>query len=291
MADAQVTLHYSEPFETYCQAEAVSFHKLLAFEKSPLLYRRLYVTKEAARRKETQALRVGHAAHTLVLEGREEYERRYLLRPRTYTNAKGETKDWNGNSIVCQEWIASASRSGLGVLSEDDAALVESLALSFASNPDAVALTRKGQPEVTVRQHYESLGLSIQGRIDWLTEDWDVVDLKTILDLGDLSRDIEMRSYYRQLGFYRWLMAAESLDATGKCIIIALEKDEPRRCAVRYLSEDLLKIGEQENTITLLRLAECYRTNVWPGNPETVEIGPSARLLERTGALLADALA
>lgn len=269
--------------QDYRASEAVSFSRLKVFDACPFLYFKRFVAKTVPPDEDTKAMRIGSAAHCLMLEGLEAYATRYVAKPETYESKDGP-KDWNANASVCRAWEENQRALGRTVLTQAEAALLFRMRESLLSNPDAVELLASGRPELAIRRPFPSLGLEIQGRLDWLKLDPGVVvDLKTIECLDDLPREIERRGYYRQKAHYRHL-ASEEFGADFRCAIIGIEKAEPMRCGVYWLRDDLLTIGDAHNLASLGKLAECYRTGDWGGNPVTREIGPSVELQLASGS-------
>jgi hypothetical protein len=103
-------------------------------------------------REETAAQLVGKAAHALILEGREEYERRFA--------AEGPINDKTGKPYgietkACQEWIAA---NGRAVLGSQAAALVEAMAASVKAHPVASSLLDwSGSPELWIEAKYRGI--------------------------------------------------------------------------------------------------------------------------------------
>jgi hypothetical protein len=262
----------------YRASAAVSFSKLKVFDSCAYLYWKKYVAKTVEQDEDTKAMRLGSAAHTLILEGSAAFAERYVVKPETYDSGDGEAP-WAPNAKICKAWVKNQEALGRTVLTRDEASLLFRMRDSVDSNPDAAKLLAAGNPELAIRRSFPSLGIELQGRLDWIT--WNgsvVVDLKTIENLDDLPREIERRGYYRQLALYKHLADEEAGVADFRCAIIGVEKAEPRRCGVFWLRPDLLEIGDAQNMASLVRLAEAMRTGDWGGNPATREVGPSVEL-------------
>ncbi len=271
-----------EPDADYGSSEAVSFSRLKVFEEDPLLYFKCFIERSIPAREETKAMRVGSAAHCLILEGPLAFAERFAIQPKTYTNEGKdgpEDKPWNGNAKLCQAWIAAQHRMGRGIVSADEADTLARLRGAVQSNPDAVGLLEHGRAELAIRREYPEVGLTLQGRLDWWVASGVIADLKTIEKLSDLRLEIERRNYYRQLAFYRMLAQDEFAVPAVRCAIIGAEKAPTNRCGVYWLREDLLAIGDAYNLASLCNLARCKASGDWGGNPPTVEVGPSADLL------------
>jgi hypothetical protein len=258
----------------------ISFSKDKVFDQNPYLYFKRYVERSIPEDNEdTKAMRLGTAAHCLLLEGYAEFDKRYTVKPATYTNDKGEDKPWNANAALCKAMEERWESSGLTVLTRDEDALLRRLLLALHTNSDAADLLKGGTAELGIIRPAPALGMELKGRLDyWNAEAGVVVDLKTIECLDDLPREIERRLYYRQAAWYRHLAAEEFGSADVRFAIIGVEKQQPHRCGVYYLRPDLLSIGDAENFASLTNLAMAHASGQWGGNPKTVEVGPSLEL-------------
>lgn len=275
--------------DDYKASDAISFSKLKVADACIYLFWKQFIAKTIRRSEDTKAQKIGSAGHCLALEGPAVFAERYVTKPETYTNDKGEAKDWNANAIICRTWEDNQRALGRTVLTIAEAELLFRLRDALLSNADAVALLASGTPELAIRRPYPALNLELQGRLDWFNPAAGVVvDLKTIECLDDLPAEIERRGYFRQLAFYRHLASEEFGARDVRCAIIGVEKAEPMRCQVIYLRPDLLDIGDAKNAASLVTLAEAFRTGAWGGNPETREVGPSLELWASMPAGLAE---
>ncbi len=269
----------------YQDGKAVSFSWLKRLEADPEMYYRRFVLGEKPdaddEEEESRALKVGTAAHCLILEGPQVFAERFVIHPPTYRDKAGEEKRWNRNAKVCELWEDSQVESGRRVVKPEDFRILAKMREAVAGNPDALRLLANGYAEHAIRQPGGSLGFDIQGRLDFLNPDERaVVDVKTIQRFQDRRKDLEQRRYYAQLAHYCDLAGLEyPAGADFSAHIIWLEKEWPYRCAVETLSLEILAIGRRENTAALIKLAEFYAgAKPWPRTPACAEIMPSAEL-------------
>ena len=243
-----------EPADTY-HAQAGKFlssHLLADFRRNPLLFHKkeLGLVQDQDR----PAYIVGRAAHVLILEGREVYERTYAfggpINPKTGQPFGSRTKAF-------QDW---ADEQGKPVLDDEQAALIERLGVSVQAHKHASALLAEGVPEGVVRATYCSL--PCQARLDWLNPELGIVDLKTCDNLDWLQTDARGYGYAYQLAFYRSLVSG----VTGMNLpvyMIAVEKREPHRCGVWRISEEVLGLAQKENEDGIARLIACRERDEW----------------------------
>ena len=243
-----------EPADVY-HAQAgkyLSSHRLTEFRRNPLLFHKkeLGLVQDQDR----PAYILGRAAHVLILEGRDAYERAYAfggpINPKTGQPFGSRTKAF-------QDW---AEAQGKSVLDDEQAALIESLGASVRAHQHAAALLADGVAEGVIRAEY--CGLPCQARLDWLNPERGIVDLKTCDNLDWLQTDARAYSYAHQLAFYRSL----STTLTGQPLpvyLIAVEKREPLRTGVWRLSEEVLGLAQKENEEGIARLIACREKDEW----------------------------
>lgn len=270
----------TDPVDYKTTRSSVSFSWLKLAEQDEDLFYRRFIKGEIPDQdpEESRALAVGTAAHCMVLEGGDEFAKRYAVSPLTYPGKDGE-KAWNRNAKVCQEWEAAQEAAGKSIVSAKECALLMALRASLARNPEAVDLISGSVCELAIRRDYPALGFQRQGRLDAINHTAGVIlDVKTIEDINDRGRVREQRKYYRQLPYYADL-AEEEFNQEYRQGIVWLEKAWPHRCCLEWLSPDLIAYGRAKNLESLTRLAERFALGNWNRIPDTCEIGPSAEMI------------
>ena len=245
-----------EPAEVYHgkQNQYLSSHALGEFRRCPLMYRKREMGLVPDR--DSTAYLVGRAAHTLILEGREKYEREYIIggpiNPKT-------GNPYGSNTKAFTEW---AQKQVKEVLTDHHATLVEQMSVAVYEHLFARELLAEGVAEGVVRCRYKEH--KCQARIDWINplEGRGIVDLKTADDLDAFELAIRSYGYVYQLAFYRAVVA----QASGHVLpvhIIAVEKREPFRCGVWQISEKALDQAQELNESAMLELRICRESGNW----------------------------
>lgn len=297
----------SLPIGEYHGSEYVSSTKLLDLEPTPAHYHGKHIAKTIPR-KTSDALDFGNAAHLLALEGREAYEAGVAIHPATYPAPESAKKDaplidkpWNWNANACKDWAKAQGNRLILSQAEEDAAL--QMVAAMMGNPDAAALLTGGKSEVTFRKHLGLFG--VQCRLDlWHPEGLTlpsmgpigepvIADLKTCDTIERFRKDFDLLRYGMRSEFYR-MVVRETLAEVGglplddvpfaRFFWIAQEKQAPWRCEVFEADAEEVETSRKEVHAALATLAECMRTNIWPGaKPGVQRIGRTEWQMRRAG--------
>jgi hypothetical protein len=251
-----------EPADVY-HAKAKDFltaHTLNDFRRCPLLYRKKELGLVPER--DTTAYLIGRAAHALIVEGRQRYEREIAvggpINPRTGL-------PFGSNTKAFAEWAEKQSRP---VLSDAHAALVEQMVAAVKEHALARELLAEGTAEGVVRCTYAQF--QCQSRIDWISPraDCGIVDLKTTEELDNFEFALRALGYVHQVAFYRALVACASVGhfAGGYLLpvhIVAVEKREPFRVGVWRIAPEVLDQAQAQNEEAMGELRRCRATGDW----------------------------
>jgi len=258
-----------EPADVYREkrSQFLTSHQLIDFRKCPLLYKK----KKSGLIAETLGdhLLVGSATHCQTLEGRQEFERQYIvggpINPKTDRPYGRETKAY-------AEW---AAEQGKPCLSDEQYALCCQLACSVRAHSEAAKLLKTGTAEGVLRCDYA--GMACQIRVDWFNSDYGLSDLKTCDDLDKFEDDAVRYWYIEQMAFYQAIIA-KHIDRLVPVHLIAVEKREPYRVGVWLIADEDLRIAESHNFLAVRCLDDATKKDNWPTWYE------ETRLLKRKAA-------
>ena len=264
MTDLSFIIH--EPADEYHarsrNGEFMSSHLLADFRESPALYRRK-VSGEITE-SESSAFVMGRAAHCLILEGRNAFDREYVVTDGPINPRTGES--YGRSTKAFAEWAATQERE---IISGKDFSFLLKLQRGVWLHPIASELLADGIAEGVVRAEYCSVPCQI--RMDWFGMKSGLVDLKTCDTLRWFESDCRRYGYIQQLAFYRAILRILS----GKNFpvhIIAVEKNEPFSAGVWKLTDELLDLAELSNESALERFRACCISGVWPTGYEDLRI-------------------
>jgi len=239
------------PSREYHAIRAASSSRLREIMRSPAHLRHMDENP-----KEGDALLVGDAFHTLVLEP-ERFEASFAVAPDVDRRTKEGKAAW-------AEFVESAA--GRGVLTYDQHLMVTGMAAAVLRHATAGRLIRnRSETELTLR--WTALGIPCKARIDAYVESSSAAfDLKSTEDASAdaFARSVANFKYHVQAAWY-----LDALRSAGfgveTLIFIAVEKKEPYGVALYELDESAVEEGRIQIAKHLPILANCETTGHWPG--------------------------
>jgi hypothetical protein len=240
----------------------MSSHMLADFRESPALYRKEILGQ--IEESESPAFAIGRAAHCLILEGRAEFDSQFVVTDGPTNPRTGEP--FGKSTKTYAEWLATQERE---VVSGKDYNFIMKLQTGVWLHPVASELLSDGVAEGVIRAEYCAVPCQI--RMDWFSEKFGLVDLKTCDSLKWFESDCRRFGYLYQMAFYRAVIRK----ATGRNVpvhIIAAEKNEPFATGVWKLTDEVLDLAELTNKAALERYRNCCASGVWPTGYEETRI-------------------
>lgn len=233
----------------------LSSHNLAQFRACPLTYSLMMTGK--LKRPESPALAFGRACHVYTLEGHDAWHRDFVVTDGPINERTGQP--YGRTSQKFQDFIAKQSKE---VVSCKEFEMIEQMAESVWTHPDAKQLLEQGEAEGTIRVE-DFCGLPVQVRIDWFNPEFGIVDLKTSgEDLTWFPGEAHKYGYAYQLALYRAVLEKVS----GKkypVYVVAVEKNQPYRAATFKYAEEVLDQAEAENEKAIAELIQCRERNEW----------------------------
>jgi hypothetical protein len=223
-------------------------------------------------RPDTDALALGRAIHTAVLEP-SIYEEEYTVKPREMKYSTKEGRAWR------------AERLDKTILTVDHGRTLGYVLESLARNDEAQDIISHGDTEQTIEWKNERL--DCKARVDILGQTH-ITDLKTTRDLKWFERDAERLLYHGQLAWYLdGAIAAGLLDASvAGASVIVVETSEPYDTAVCRVPAYALEAGRNLYQGLLCYYRECKLNGSWPGRAPgigTLDLSPRAAGMEEEG--------
>ena len=228
---------------------------------------------------QTEAMRVGSALHTLVLEPdlfEVEWECAGTCSAilKSGKNA-GKPCGAAGRTSLAGAWFCGthgeawqADSAGDRTLTPDQWQLVTGMGASVHGNRDCKnALRAARSREVTAIWQDGLTGILCKARFDALGANAGIiVDIKTTTDASEdgFTRTIYDRGYHRQAAHYIAGAAALGVTITDY-ILIAVEKEPPYAVSYNRLTDEAIECGAAELRPLIELYSHCSRANIWPG--------------------------
>lgn len=230
-------------FEDYCAIQAVNWSTLKHMGQSALHYR----YRECNPIPDTPRLAMGRAVHTAVFEP-DLFPLHYVV----FDGARRAGKTWD-------EFEAANQDRTILKRDEYDTALAIRDAVR---GHEAARKLLTGRSEVTVEWTDADTGLACKGRVDHVSANGIIVELKTTknADPFEFERLSAKMLYHAQLAFYR-----RGLRSSAHPRIIAVEYEPPHDVVVFALTDDALAEGDRLVSQFLHQLASCRAAGSYPG--------------------------
>ena len=213
-----------------------------------------------AERKPSPQMIEGTLAHACILEPEKFMATYKVCGPRNTKAGKEEAKEAieSGRQPITQAQYEKAL--GMNIAVNDNllcnSFFVDGLAeQSFFSEDDRTALPMKA-------------------RLDWITENDTIVDLKTVAAGG-----ASPANFAKQVANFKYhLQAAHYLEMSGmqRFVFVVVEREPPFQIGVYQLDDDAIAEGRYQRRKALDLIANCQVFNDWPGytplEPQTLSL-------------------
>lgn len=248
MKQLDVGIHEGVPFEDYLKIDAISSGSLRSVHESPRKYKR----ERDAGGIDGDALRVGRAGHTAILEP-DRFLHEYVM--------------WKGKVRRGKEWDKFCDvHTEETILTRNQYETAIALRDATRNHPQAARLLGTSRKvELTLIWEHHQRGVLCKSRIDLLCG-LGVVDIKT-------SRNPAPHSFAQSYARYGYdMQAAWYLDGwaalTGEAApfyLIVPQSVEPFYVAVFQVPENEITDAAAKNEAALDTLLACREADVWPG--------------------------
>ena len=190
---------------------------------------------------------------------------------------------WDVVEIQFENWTTKPAREardaayadGLIPILSKDLAVIDLMAESVLTHPEARARFEDTQPEVSVFATEPATGLGLRCRFDRLRDDlrW-AVDLKTSTSAATKSAfGKTVWNYGYHVSRAHYLDTVELV--TGErpeMLFVVVEKNPPYLTGVFRLSNDQIQMGETQARAARAELRWCLDNDTWPGRASGVQI-------------------
>jgi hypothetical protein len=251
------------PRTEYDKIDALNVSRLKEIKRSPQHYKWRLKNPYT-----TDAMTLGTATHVACLEP-ERFATDFIIWDRKTDSGKNAPR----NGKAWDEFRAHAESCAYTILTSDEAAEAQAIALAVRGNELAMQYLATGDPEVTIEA--EMHGRLCRGRVDWLTKIGDnphIVGLKTARDCRHMAfgNQSAKLGYHIQWAFYLDLYRAVH-DVDVGVVEIVVENVPPYAVAVYRIGPDIIEQGRDDYLQLLATLTDCESRDIWPGPVPTEE--------------------
>jgi exodeoxyribonuclease VIII len=209
----------------------------------------------------TVNMEIGSALHCMVLEGKQEFNNRYIKKPDDISFTTKEGKEWK------------TAQTGKTILSNSDKekawdsvhGMAESLFKLEWFNSDLPDYRKFNELSI----YWEADGIPCKGRLDRLVDMGDqllVLDLKTTdsVDANTFQKKVTGGMNYLFQSAWYSEAASVAYDKPAKFIFIAIERAEPWTIALFEVSDEMMEEGQRQIKRARQLLHQCLTTKEWP---------------------------
>lgn len=246
------------PERDYHARPELNASRLKLFRKAACL------AKAPPHREPTPSMVLGSAVHCLVLEGEDEFVKRFPVAPECNRRTKAGKAAW-------EAFLAAQASLGPGItaITAAQQGTVCRMAEQVCLHGEARDLLDCARiREVSLFGRLD--GVMCKARLDAVSSTGLVLDLKTCADASPLGFRHSCRTYCYWLQAVHYLRLANLVWVLDhEFVFIAVETAPPYLVAVTRLGPRTMEHAMQEHADLLSRYAECQATDVWPGIDST----------------------
>ncbi|MGA1710404.1 MAG: PD-(D/E)XK nuclease-like domain-containing protein [bacterium] len=248
---------YMQPDPAYRRELGENQSSLKYILKSPAHYR-------AAKKKifsPTIFMEMGSALHCKVLEGDEEFDRRYVKKPDDISLTTTAGREWKA-SVKKQTILSSSDKE-----KSWDSVLGMTESLRQLDWFDGKAEDYRKFNELSI--YWTAQGIPCKARLDRLVDNGDhllVLDLKTTdsVDPDVFKKKVAGGMNYIFQAAYYAEAASLAFDKPAKFIFIAIERSEPWSVGIFEVSDEMMEEGTRQVQEARRLLRNCISNDSWP---------------------------
>ncbi len=261
-AEIEPGVYDDVPFEDYLKWDAVHKSNLWILNTDPPAKYRWICDNVRA---DTEALLIGHATHTAILEP-DLFDSRYAV----------PEEKWDRRTKVGKAAAAEFEKTAAGktVLTPDQLDQTLKIRDAIWNNPLTNKLLQDCVCERSIVWNDHHTGLRCKARIDAWRKNGLLIDLKTCRSCNPtfFPRDAYKFGYHFQASMYFDGAKSISKEPVKGFVLIAVEKTPPYLVAVYEVDEEVLSWGRNQYKFTLMTVKECLEKGEWPGHPPTRQL-------------------
>lgn len=226
-------------------------------EMGPAWWKLANIDKVIAKERPGGALQ-GLALDCYLTEGSAAFYDRFAIKPPDMSFATKEGKAWK------------VEHEGKEIISDDDHAIMLDAADAVRRCEHWPEIER-ARAQVTIRRHSPALGLGLQSRPDWLSNDRPVVfDLKKTANLDTFGKQAIDLFYHGQAAIADWCLRDDGV-VLEHAYLVAVEWERGARCRCYEIPRDVLEYADKQMRKVAAEIADRLARNDWTDKQESTE--------------------
>lgn len=246
------------PIDDYHGLAALSSSGIKKLLRSPAHY----IVERTKRSEPTEAMRIGTAVHTLLLEPHREAE---IVEMPAF-NAR--TKDGRADRDA---WLAE--HAGSQAFDAETLGRIRAAVAAVRAHPGAALLLSDGVAERSVLWRDAAEGIECRARFDWHRADGGIVDLKTTRDASAAEFARAIHSFGYAISAAHYWNGAEAVfnESPAFWAFVAVEVEPPFGVACYVLDAASIRVGMRHCATAYRRFRECQQSSTWPAYPAEIQ--------------------
>lgn len=240
-------------------------------EMGPAYWKLANIDKTITKERPGGALQ-GLALDCYLTEGIDTFSKRFFVVPEDAPN-KPTKKQRNAKKPAPETLLAIAywdQFEGMEVLSADDYAIMLDAADAVRRCEHWPEIER-ARAQVTIRRQSPALGLGLQSRPDWLSNDRPVVfDLKKTANLDTFGKQAIDLGYHLQAAIAYWCLHDDGVEME-RAFLIAAEWERGARCRCYEIPRDVIEYAYKKMERLASEIADRLARNDWTDKQESTE--------------------
>jgi hypothetical protein len=236
--------------------------------KSPYHYWAKYLDPARVWSGSTDAMRLGTAVHTLILEP-DTFGDKIVVEPEFESKARA------GVSIAAQRAAFAEQHARKTTITADQLALGIAMRDAVRRHPAARLLLARGVAERTVLFDHPLTGSPSKAKPDWDSVEHNglIVDLKTARDASPaaFARACVDHWYHVQTAWYLDAHMAETGEWPKGFVFIVVENAPPHAVAVYYAPPEMINLGRRIYEPVLETYEACRQSGTWPAYGDDIK--------------------
>ena len=243
-------------YDEYAAIKALRSTQIKILRKSPAHFKAAQQYQKPISAQLRKSFSKGKAFDTLILHGQKAFNDLVITEP-----------DLNRNTKRYRAWKDSIPDDAC-ILTDQEINDIEAMKQAAERKKQfAKVFCEAGFPHRVLVWQCARSGLWCKAELDWITLSGAVVDLKTTADASfwAFSRQAYRLGYFNQGAFYLDGLSHVTGTVHSDFYLAAVEVDPPFESQIFKVSTDQILKAKIENEENMMILAECFRTDQWPG--------------------------